>query len=164
MRLTESAFTALVDEGCPACGGKKLTVEALVAQKVPLLAGEVYGSPSWAYKGEELVHGTFRVACHGCTRELYASSGCPRCDAEGKLEHVLESPNAFALPVRCDGCGSEQIAVTAYVPVTVVYEGKRGAKARTQTTPEDEGFHAFRAECKSCRRSTEQRTPCPACS
>ena len=81
MTLSEAAFTAIVDAGCTACPSKKLSVEAIVAQKVPLLGGESYGSPSWGYKGEDLVRGTYRIACDGCKTELYAATACSRCEA-----------------------------------------------------------------------------------
>lgn len=163
MRLTEAAFTEIVDAGCPSCKAARIVVEAYVAQRLPLMGGELYGSPSWGYKGEDLVTGTYRIACKDCDRELYASSGCPRCDAPDALARVLEAENGFPLPVKCTGCDSELVTASAYVPATVVYDGKRADKARTQTAPEDPGFHAFRAECKQCRNTAEQRTPCPLC-
>jgi hypothetical protein len=163
MRLSEAAFTEIVDAGCRACGSKRVTVETYVAQKLPLLGGEPYGAPSWGYKGEELVHGTYRIACADCDHELFGDPNCPRCDAAGGLARALEAENAYPLPTSCLGCGSELVTATAYVPATVVYEGKRGAKARTQTAPEDEGFHAFSAECKQCRHSASRTHPCPLC-
>lgn len=163
MPLTEAAFTAIVDAGCSACGSKKVTVTSYVAQQLPLLGGELYGSPSWEYKGEDLVRGTFQIACAACMHALYTSSACPRCDASDRLEAALEAENTLPLPVRCTGCGSELVTASAYVPATVVYEGKRGAKARTETAPEDPGFHAFRFACKSCRNTTERKSPCPLC-
>jgi hypothetical protein len=45
--LTEEAFTALVDAGCGTCKPKRLVVSALVAQRIPLLGGEIFGEPSW---------------------------------------------------------------------------------------------------------------------
>lgn len=164
MPLSEEAFTALVDAGCVDCKSKRLVVEAYVAQKLPLLGGELYGAPSWGYKGEDLVRGTYRIACDACTKELFTASACPRCEADGGIERALEHENTFPLPTSCTGCGSEQVSATAYVPATVVYEGRRAAKARTQTAPEDPGFHAYRAECKQCRNVAEQRVPCPLCS
>lgn len=163
MALTEAAFTELVDAGCPACKAQNLTVETYVAQRLPLLGGELYGSPSWGYKGEDLVQGTYRIACAECEHEIFASKSCPRCDTADMLESVLETENGFPLPIACTACKSELLTASAYVPATVVYEGKRGAKARTQTTPEDPGFHAFRAECKSCRNTGERKKPCPLC-
>jgi hypothetical protein len=164
MPLSEEAFTALVDAGCLTCNGKRLTVEAYVAQKLPLLGGEVFGSPSWGYKGEDLVRGTYRIACDDCKNELFTATECPRCHAAGGIERALENENAFPLPTSCTSCGSEQVTATAFVPAVVVYEGKRAAKARTQTAPEDPGFHAYRAECKQCRSVAERRDPCPLCS
>lgn len=163
MPLTEEAFTALVDAGCTACASKKLVVEAIVAQRLPILQGEPYGSPSWGYKGEELVHGTYRIACESCKKELYAATACSRCNAEGGVARALESENAFPLPYACGSCGCELMTATAYVPAVVLYEGKRAAKARTQTVPEDPGFHAQRVECKECKVAHERRDPCPLC-
>jgi hypothetical protein len=163
MPLTEEAFTALVDGGCPACKSTQLVVEAYVAQRLPLLGGEVFGSPSWGYKGEDLVRGAYRIGCAHCDVELFTSTECPRCAAASGLARAFESENAFPLPVSCTGCGSEQVVASAYVPAVVLYEGKRAAKARTQTAPEDPGFHAYRVECKQCRNVAEQRFPCPLC-
>ena len=65
VRLTEAEFTILVDAGCKTCMAKKLEIETLVAQSLPLYGGEVYGATSWAYKGEALVEGTYRITCKG---------------------------------------------------------------------------------------------------
>lgn len=163
MRLTEAAFTEIVDAGCSKCGGKRVTVETYVTQKLPLMGGEPYGAPSWGYKGEELVHGTYRIACTACEEELFADAACPRCDAADGLARALDAENAYPLPTKCLGCESELLTATAYVPATVAYEGKRGAKARTQTAPEDPGFHVFHAECKQCRHTAARTSPCPLC-
>ncbi len=163
MALTEAAFTAIVDRGCPSCPSKQLLVEAIVAQRLPLLEGELYGPPSWGYKGEDLVRGTYRIECGGCKTELYAATACGRCDAEGGVARALDTENELPLPRSCTGCGSKLVTASAYVPASVVYEGKRAAKARTQTAPEDPGFHAFRVECKDCKNVAEVRSPCPLC-
>lgn len=163
MPLTEQAFTTLVDAGCTVCTSKKLVVEAIVAQKMPILGGEPYGTPTWGYKGEDLVQGTFRIACDDCKAELYAETACSRCGSAGGVAKALEAENAFPLPAACTGCGSELLTATVLVPAEVVYEGKRAAKARTQTVPEDPGFHASRVECKECRNIMERRTTCVLC-
>lgn len=163
MPLSEAAFTALVDAGCLSCASKKLVVEAIVARRLPLLGGELYGSPSWAYKGEDLVRGTYRIVCEGCSGELFTATACPLCDAEGGVERALEQENTFPLPTGCATCGSELTSATAYVPAQVIYEGKRANKARTQAVPEDPGFHAFRVECKQCHSALERKDPCPLC-
>jgi hypothetical protein len=163
MPLTEEAFTALVNGGCLACNSKSVVIEALVTQKLPLLAGEVYGSPSWAYKGEELVRGTYRVACDDCKKELFAATACPRCNAADGVERALAGESAFPLPRSCTRCGSELLTAMAVVPALVGYEGKRTNKARAQAMPEDPGFHAFRVECKQCSNIVERRDPCPVC-
>jgi hypothetical protein len=163
MPLTEAAFTALVDAGCPACSAKKLAIEALVPQKVPLLGGEPYGSPSWGYKGEDLVRGTYRIACGGCKKEIFSATRCPLCDAEGGVQRALDAIDPLPLPARCLGCGGELLTATAMVPASLVYEGKRPDRPRPQAVPEEPGFHLTRVECKGCRAVTERRTPCPLC-
>jgi len=162
--LSEDAFAALVDAGCPDCKTKKLTIEALVVQWLPLLAGEPFGAPSWGYKGEDLVRGTYRIACDGCKRELFTSSVCPQCGAAHGVRRALDNENAFPLPEACASCASEQVRVTAFVPARVAYEGRRASKARAGAVPEDPGFHAIRVECKSCHQVTEPRGGCPLCS
>jgi hypothetical protein len=163
MSLTEESFTALVDAGCDACKPKKLVVSALVAQRIPLLGGEIFGEPSWGYKGEDLVRGTYRIACDGCKKELFVATACPRCSSEGGVERALEQENALSLPRVCASCGGRQATASAFVPAKVTYDGTRAGKARTNTAPEDAGFHAFHIECKECRAVVEQRTPCPLC-
>jgi hypothetical protein len=168
MPLSEADFTALVEAGCDVCGEKSVTVDASVAQKIPLLGGEPYGAPSWAYKGEELVNGTYRIACHGCDREIYSSSACPLCESADGIARALENENAFPFPDKCKSCGNEMLTANAYVPARVVYTGKRGAKARTLTKPEDPGFHATRVECKECRTVLQRNAlrgenACPLC-
>jgi hypothetical protein len=109
------------------------------------------------------VRGTFRIACTACDHEIFASAACPRCEAPDRLEGALEGENAFPLPVACKVCGSELVTAKAYVPATVIYEGKRAAKARTQTTAGDVGFHAYRVECKACGNAAEHMSSCPLC-
>jgi hypothetical protein len=163
MPLSEADFTIIADAGCSACGSKTLRVEAIVLQKIPLLGGEPYGSPSWGYKGEDLVNGTYRIACEACQRDLFAATACSLCNSADGVARALESENAFPLPETCASCGNEMVTASAYVPATVVYEGKRAAKARTTTKPEDPGFHAMRVECKECRTILERKKPCPLC-
>ena len=161
--LTEEAFTALVDVGCATCRRKKLSVEAIVKEKLPLLGGELYGSTSWGYKGEDLVRGTYRIACEDCKKELFAATACPLCGAEGGVARALAQTSAFAFPAKCASCGSEQLTGIAYVPARVLYEGVRAGKARAQAAPEEEGFHALRVECKRCPASVEHRGACVVC-
>ncbi|MGH7438931.1 MAG: hypothetical protein ACRENE_24860 [Polyangiaceae bacterium] len=161
--LSESAFAERVEAGCPTCKGKKLAIEAFLQEKVPLLGGEVYGSPSWAYKGEDFVRGTYRIECVGCKGELFSASACPRCGSEDGVSRALEATSALQLPRACERCNGEQLTATAFVVARVVYEGKRVDKPRAQAAPEEAGFHAFRTECKRCQHVVETRVPCPVC-
>jgi RNA polymerase subunit RPABC4/transcription elongation factor Spt4 len=161
--LSEPTFAALVEAGCPTCSAKRVVIEALLVEKVPLLGGEVYGSPSWAYKGEDFVRGTYRVGCESCKSELFSASACPRCGAPGGVQRALEQESAFPLARACEHCGSEQLTAKAFASARVVYEGKRADKPRPQAAPEEPGFHAFQTECKVCQRVVETRDPCPLC-
>jgi RNA polymerase subunit RPABC4/transcription elongation factor Spt4 len=163
MPLTEEAFTGLVDAGCPGCQSKKLAIEALVVQWIPLLGGEPFGSPAWGYKGEDLVRGTYRIACEGCKRELFTATDCPRCSAADGIRRALEQENALPLPKTCASCGSEQVKATAFVPARVIYEGRRTSKAHACAGIDEPGFHATRVECKRCHQVTEPRAACPLC-
>lgn len=163
MPLDEATFTTLVDAGCT-CGSKELLVEALVAQKLDLYRGELYGSPSWGYKGEQLVQGTYRIECGRCHAELYASTVCPLCADERGVERALDTENAFPFQEACAECAGAQLTASAYVPARVSYGGARAQKARSNVAPEDPGFHAFRIECKICRHATTApRSSCVLC-
>lgn len=164
MALTEEAFSELVERGCSACGTKKVIVDAFVARKFALLEGEVYGSASWGYKGEDLVRGTYSIRCAACSNTLFHEEACPRCASGGGLARALETESSFAFPRSCVDCGSKRLAATAMVPATVVYEGRRAQKARTETEPEDPGFHLHRVECKGCPNVIDRKKPCPVCS
>lgn len=163
MPLSEVELASLVEAGCPTCQKKKLFVSAYVAQNLPLLEGELYGKTSWAYKGEDLVRGTYSIECTGCHALLHQSTRCPLCDDEGGLSRALERENDFPLPASCGRCDAKRLTARAYVPIVVPYEGKRTEKARTEVAPEDPGFHAFRAECMSCHEVLARRTPCALC-
>jgi len=163
MRLTEEEFTRIVDAGCGDCKRAKVVVLAVVVQKLPLLQAEIYGSPSWGYKGEDLVRGTYRITCDGCRKALFESDACPRCDRADGLAPALDGENDFRLPASCKACGSELLVARAYVPARAAYEGKRAAKAHAESAPEDPGFHAFRVECTRCHDVTTRAGGCPVC-
>jgi RNA polymerase subunit RPABC4/transcription elongation factor Spt4 len=163
MPLSEEAFTALVDAGCTACRNKRLVIEALVAQSVPLLAGEPFGTPSWGYKGEDLVRGTYRIACDGCKKEIFAATDCPGCGSADGIGRALEHESPSPLPESCARCGSQQLTLTAFVPAIVVYDGGHASKARARAVAGEAGFHPAKAECKGCHDVTRQATGCPIC-
>lgn len=163
MALSEEEFAALVDAGCPDCPRTALTIDALVPQKVPLLGGEPYGAPTWAYKGEDLVRGAYCVTCEGCKKQLYVSAACPRCGAAEGIDRALAEADAAPLAKACAACGGDVLTATAVVPARVAYDGKRSSKPRAQAAPEQPGFHAIRIECKTCLGVTERHDPCPLC-
>lgn len=162
MPLTEQEFTTLVDAGC-SCGHGELSVEALVVQRLELYRGDLLGSPTWGYKGEELVRGTFAIDCTRCKTTLYRATACCLCGAEGGVEQALESETDFPFAEACAACNGGQITASAYVPAKVVYGNGRAQKARSNVAPEDPGFHAFRLECKACHHTVSRRGACVLC-
>lgn len=148
--LTEASFTEHLQRGCAACGGKKLLIETYVEGVFPLVDGESDGSVVWAYKGETFVDGVFAIRCAACNEHLFKDSCCPRCHAPEGLARALASTNRRPVPASCPTCGEDSLRYRAFAPVSVVYEGKRVGKAKTQCEPDDEGFHGVSAECPTC--------------
>jgi hypothetical protein len=162
-QLTEASFLALVESGCSDCGSKRLVFQSYVDGTQRLLGGEPDGRITWAYKGETFIDGVFEVGCANCKKALFSSPDCPRCHAPEGLAKALGSENAFPAPKACPSCQSEDLWCTAFVPATVLYEGKRAEKARTETEFYDEGFHGYRLQCRFCGNSEEEHRACPLC-
>ena len=157
-----AALEELLAKGCP-CGSTKLTFETYVDARYTLLGGEQYGSLVWAYKGETFVDGVFEIACAACKKVLFHEDACPRCNAEGALPEILATENRLPLPVSCNQCGTQKLNLTAMVPATVLYQGKRGEKARASADMADEGFHGVRVDCVSCGNVATVGKNCPLC-
>lgn len=162
MPLSEPEFAALIEAGCP-CGHGELQIEAIVLQKLELYRGDQLGSPSWGYKGEELVRGTFAVDCVRCKSSLYSAQDCPLCGAADGIERALTTESTMAMDETCTECGGDKLTVSAYVAAKVVYGNGRAQKARSNTAPEDEGFHVARVVCKSCHHVHAHRGDCVLC-
>jgi hypothetical protein len=163
MPLTEQEFTALVDGGCDGCNGKVMQIAAIVSRRVPLMGGELFGEPTWGYKGEELVRGTYQITCDRCKKRLYESDACQLCASAGGVQKALSTENDFTLLHKCPACESELLTVHAYVPAKVLYEGKRAAKARSNVGEYDTGFHGYLIHCKPCGFVEQRHSPCPLC-
>jgi hypothetical protein len=164
--LDETALDRFIAAGCSACGGTTLTFETYVDGTIPFLGGEPVGRVSWAYDGEKFVDGVYAIACAECGHRFFAADGCPRCHAPGGLARALATPNGWPVPTSCPdpSCGGEEIRYTAFLPARVRYEGKRADKARSGTEPHDDGFHGFRAVCRTCSQTVAERSDsCPLC-
>jgi hypothetical protein len=166
--LTEAELDRLVEAGCTACGGHRLTFRTYVDGTFPFLAGEPVGRVSWGYDGEKFVDGVYAVGCAGCGAALFAADVCPRCHAPGGLATALSASNGWPIPSGCadPDCGGEEIRYAAFVPARVDYEGRRAERARSAVEPSDPGFHGVRAECRACRQVIAARTDddgCPLC-
>lgn len=162
MSLSEAEFAAIIEGGC-ACGHGELMVQAVVLQKIELYRGEQLGQPSWGYKGEDLVRGTFAITCTRCKGSLYEDDACSLCGAAGGLARMQETESVMAMGERCPGCGGDKLTVEAYVAAKVVHGNGRAQRARSNTAPEDEGFHVRRVSCKACFERTTHRGGCVLC-
>ncbi len=163
MTLTEAEFTAIVDAGCTSCTGKGLQIATLVPRRIPLMGGELFGEPVWAYKGEELVRGTYEITCERCKKQLYHTEACQLCDSPNGVQIALSTENDFVLPPKCPGCDSELLTALAFVPTKVSYEGKRVPKAKSNIGEYDPGFHGYKLQCKACGFTEQRHAPCPLC-
>jgi len=166
--LDEGGLDRLVQAGCAACGGRKLTFRTYVDGTFPFIAGEPVGRPTWAYDGEKFVDGVYAVACTDCGAALFASDVCPRCHAPGGLATALGTENRWPVPRGCadPDCGGEEIRYLAFVPVSISYEGARAERPRGAVEPHDPGFHGTRADCRVCGQTIAARDDaegCPLC-
>jgi hypothetical protein len=161
--LDEPGLDRLLDAGCTKCGARKLTFASYVDGLLPLAGGEPVGKLTWVYDGEKFVDGVYEVACAACGQVVFAADVCPRCHAPGGLARALATPNRWPVPAACPSCDDEQVRYVAFVPARVLYEGKRAEKARTTTELHEDGFHAFRADCRDCGTVAEQIDACPLC-
>lgn len=161
--LDNAAFTALVDRGCTACGGKKLAIRSYVEGSFPLFDGESDGTVFWVYKGETFVDGVFEIRCAACKKPVFADAACPRCHANDALDAVLDTENRRPPPTACPRCQEDSLVVRAFAPVDVIYQGKRPEKARTSHHLDDAGFHVARLDCTTCGTLEPMGQACPLC-
>jgi ssDNA-binding Zn-finger/Zn-ribbon topoisomerase 1 len=162
--LTETAFAAIVEKGCTACGGRKLAIRTTVDGRVPFYAGAADGDIVWVYDGEKFIDGVFEIACASCRKVAFSSDGCPRCHQAKALATALAAGPTLAIPRACPKCGEVEIHALAFVPARVTYEGRRVAdRVRSLTEPDEPGFHAFRITCPSCGPVAEIGETCPLC-
>ena len=166
--LTEVELDRLVQAGCTACGGHRLTFRTYVDGVVPFVDREPVGRIGWIYDGEEFVDGVYAVDCAACGVALFAADVCPRCHAPGGLATALTNSNQWSVPGGCSDpdCGGEEIRYAAFVPARVEYEGRRAERARTAVDLSDPGFHGFRADCSACGQIVAARSDadgCPLC-
>ena len=79
------------------------------------------------------------------------------------MARALATPNGWPVPPKCPSCDDDQLRYVAFVPVRVVYEGKRAEKARSSTELHENGFHGYRADCRDCGTVAAQTAACPLC-
>jgi hypothetical protein len=160
-QLTEPGLDELVT-GCPTCGAAKVRMRSYCDARRKVMLADPIGDYAWAYDGEKFVDGVFLAECTSCEATLFADDCCPRCNAGGALDGVLDGDSRLAVPKKCRACGEMELLVTALVPVEVISEGKRLLSRECTVEPGEPGFHAMRVECPACG-ATDEAVGCPLC-
>jgi hypothetical protein len=162
-KLTPADLDGLLERGCAKCSGKRFEFQTYVATVLPVQGGEPVGKAKWAYDGEAFLDGVYSVTCSDCKHLEVSSSECPSCGAAVGLVRALESENRYPAPEECPACGASDLSYFALVPAEVSWREGRSEKAKTETAPEDPGFHGLRADCRACGKSTKLGSGCPLC-
>jgi hypothetical protein len=161
-KLTPADLDGLIEHGCAKCSGKRFEFQTYVAEVRPVQGGEPVGKAKWAYDGEAFLDGVFEVTCSDCKHLQVSSPECPSCGSAEGLARALESENGYPAPEACPGCGAIDLSYFALVPAQVSWREGRSEKAKTETAPEDPGFHGFRFDCRACGKKTKL-DGCPLC-
>ncbi|MBL8740721.1 MAG: hypothetical protein JNK04_06500 [Myxococcales bacterium] len=162
-KLTATDLDGLLEGGCAKCGSKRFEFQTYVAEVLPVQGGEPVGKAKWAYDGEAFLEGVYGVTCSDCSHPQVRCPECPSCGAADGLAHALESENSYPAPEACSACGASDLSFFAMVPAQVSWRDGRSDKAKTDTAPEDPGFHGYRADCRSCGRIVKAESGCPLC-
>ena len=159
--LDVPAFEAIVNQGCPACGGKALDISTYLERSVPLMLADPTGEGRWAHDGEKFVDGTYRIECTACHHQVFASEQCPRCHAAGGLARALAEPSRLVAPRRCPTCNELELLALAFVPA-VARSGTGTPKPRATADFGDPGYHLVAFACDSCNHAVVAEG-CPLC-
>jgi hypothetical protein len=159
--LDEPAFARAL--GACACGGTTFDLFAYLDRKVPVMLAEPSDDGTWAYDGEELIDGVYRIRCAGCGKDAFASDDCPRCHRAGALPESLAAPSRLAVPKRCPRCNELELTLIAFAPATVRVRGPGRPPPPTATAELGEpGFHVVAIACDTCDWATVAER-CPIC-
>lgn|SRR5664279_2765347 len=154
----------LLARRCGGCGGSNWLFDALVLGRLPVRDGAPAGE--WDFEGADLMTTLYAIRCLGCDRASYRRSdqdGCPKCWRPGAAEHALTSRSRIAVPARCS-CGSADLIVHAYAPVSRISESREIGKMFTLSAPGTPGFHVEKIVCPSCGQIVASDPgPCAVC-
>lgn len=154
----------LLSRGCPYCKGDALEFHTYLDGEIRVMLGDPAGDWRWLYDGEKFIDGVFKCQCAKCKRELFNSDMCPRCNAEGALESVLEEESALEPPDRCPECDDMDILLTAFVPARVLYVDKKAGTPKVDVDIDDPGFRGVSWRCEICEHTESlEGDGCPLC-
>lgn len=160
--LDQTAFEAMINAGCPACGGAKLEIRSFIDRAVGVMLGDPVDAGRFVHDGEKFVDGTYDVTCAACHHQVFRDEMCPRCNAPAKLATALAEGSRLAVPKRCPKCNELELLVVALVPATA--QGGGGAVPKPKPLAEfgEPGFHTVAFACDSCSAATVAEH-CPLC-
>lgn len=158
--LSQARFEELVNAGCT-CGGRLLEIRSYIDRSLVVMAAEPNNEGKWAHDGEKFVDGTYRIACVACSKVVFESDMCPRCNAPGGLARALGETSRLAVPKRCPQCNELELMALAFVPATAKYGGE-APKPKQLVDFGDPGYHVVAYGCNSCDRAVVADN-CPLC-
>jgi hypothetical protein len=164
MGINDVFLAKLLARQCAGCGGSKWLFDSLVLGRLPVRDGAPAGD--WDLRDADIMATLYAVRCLGCDRSYYERShedGCPRCWRPGAAKHAWTSTSRVAVPATCP-CGSADLLVHAYAPVSTISESRELGRPFTLSAPGTPGFHVDKIVCSSCRRVVASDPgPCSAC-
>jgi hypothetical protein len=160
--LDQPAFEAIVNGGCPACGGAKLEIRSFIDRSVALMLADPTTAGRWAHDGEKFVDGTYRVTCVACARVVFESDVCPRCNVAGGLARALGEPSKLAVPKRCPSCNELELLAVALVPAIARSGGGETPKPKPLVEFGEPGYHVVAFACEACDHAITAQG-CPLC-
>ena len=160
--LDEKSFEALVQAGCPGCGGRTMEISSFIDRRLLMMLADPNDAGRWVHDGEKFVDGTYRIACASCQKVVFEHADCPRCHAAGGLARALADTSRFVVPKRCPACNELELLAIALVAAEARYGGDERPKPVPLADFGEPGHHVVAFACESCDAATVTQT-CPLC-
>jgi hypothetical protein len=160
-QLDEKSFAAAIAR-CTKCDTRAFEVASYIDRQHSVMLGAADDDGRWAYDGEKLIDGVFRVRCLACSAVAFSSDDCPRCHRANGLADALGRMSKLTVPKRCPGCRGTELIAVGFAPATV----RTGATRPPWPTPTavfgEVGFHVAAISCDGCDW-TAVAEGCPLC-
>ncbi len=159
--LDQPGFETIVNAGCPSCAGRLLEIRSVIDRSLIIMVGDPNDEGRWVHDGEKFVDGTYRISCVACSKVVFESDMCPRCNAAGALDRVLNTPNRVTVPKRCPKCNELELLAIAMIPAVARYGGEP-PKPKPLVEFGDNGYHVVAFACPACDNAVVAER-CPLC-